>query len=102
VTPARIILVGLVLDGVAGVVTAFFYGVGRPGLNSTAMAAGLAATAVLDVLLIPPFESVGAAVASAVAYTLGTVFLLAFFWRVARPEGTSRWRRRPLPTADAG
>ena len=102
VTPARIILLGLVLDGVAGVITAFFYGVGRPGLNSTAMAAGLAATAVLDVLLIPPFESVGAAVASAVAYTLATLFLLAFFGRVARPESSSGWRERPLPTPDPG
>lgn len=102
VTPARIILLGLVLEGVAGVITAFFYGVGRPGLNSTAMAAGLAATAVLDLLLIPPFESVGAAVASAVAYTLATLFLLAFFWRTVRPEGTSGWRERPLATPDAG
>jgi O-antigen/teichoic acid export membrane protein len=102
VTPARIILFGLVLEGVAGVITAFFYGVGRPGINSAAMAAGLAATAVLDVVLIPPFESIGAAVASAVAYTLGTVFLLVFFWRVARPEGTRGWRKRPLPTPDPG
>jgi O-antigen/teichoic acid export membrane protein len=101
VTPARIILLGLVLDGVAGVTTAFFYGVGRPGLNSFAMAAGLVATVALDVLLIPPFEAVGAAVASAVAYTLGTMFLLAFFWRTARPQGTSGWREQQLATPDA-
>jgi O-antigen/teichoic acid export membrane protein len=102
VTPARIILLGLVMEGVAGVTTAFFYGVGRPGLNSFAMAGGLVATVVLDVLLIPPFEAIGAAVASAVAYTLGTMFLLAFFWRTARPEGTSGWRDRPLATPDPG
>lgn len=102
VTPARIILLGLVLEGVAGVITAFFYGVGRPGLNSFAMAAGLVATVVLDVLLIPPFEATGAAVASAVAYTLGTTFLLAFFWRTARPEGTSGWSEQSLATPDAG
>ena len=102
VTPARIILLGLVLEGVAAVTTAFFYGVGRPGLNSFAMAGGLVATVVLDVLLIPPFEAVGAAVASAVAYTLATMFLVAFFWRVARPEGTSGWREQSLATPDAG
>ena len=102
VTPARIILIGLVLDGVASVITAFFYGVGRPGLNSSAVAGGLVATVVLDVLLIPSFGATGAAVASAVAYTLSTLFLLALFWRTARPAGSSRWRERPLPSPDAG
>ena len=66
--PARIILLGLALEGVAGVITAFLYGAGRPALNSWAMAAGLAATVVLDLLLIPPFGVVGAAAASATAY----------------------------------
>src|SRR5207237_2560088 len=102
VTPARIILVGLALEGVAGVTTAFLYGVGRPGLNSFAMAAGLVATVVLDLLLIPSFDATGAAIASAVAYMLSTLFLVAFLWRVARPQVTTVWQDRPLPTTDAG
>jgi O-antigen/teichoic acid export membrane protein len=93
VTPTRIILFGLALDGVAGVISGFLYGVGRPGLNSLAMGAGLAVTVVLDLVLIPPFGASGAAVASAVAYTTTAVALLWFFWRVERkaepavPEG---------------
>jgi O-antigen/teichoic acid export membrane protein len=90
VTPTRIILFGLALDGVAGVITGFLYGVGRPGLNSLAMAAGLAVTVVLDLLLIPRFEATGAAIASAVAYTTTGLVLLWFFWwvnRSKRPRG---------------
>jgi len=102
ITPARIILIGLTLEGVAGLITAFLYGVGRPGLNSCAMGAGLVATVVLDLLLIPSFEATGAAVASGVAYTASTVGLVWFFLRVARPERVRVWEDPPLPTADAG
>jgi len=101
VVPARIILFGLVLDGVGSVVTGFLYGVGRPGLNSWAMAVGLAATVVLDVALIPPFGAVGAAVASAVAYLMVSIALVGFFWWVAKSVSMLPVRAK-LPSADAG
>ena len=82
VTPTRIILLGLAFDGVAGVVSAYLYGAGRPGLNSWGMAAGLVVTVALDLLLIPRLEETGAAIASAIAYTVTTTSLLWFFWRV--------------------
>jgi O-antigen/teichoic acid export membrane protein len=101
VTPTRIILLGLALDGVAGVVAAYLYGVGRPGLFSIAIGAGLVATVVLDLLLIPPFETVGAATASAVAYLTTSLGVLALFWWLGRPE-----RAAPLedglPSVDTG
>jgi O-antigen/teichoic acid export membrane protein len=84
VLPARIILLGLVFDGVAGVVTGFLYGVGRPGLNSLAMGIGLVFTVALDALLIPSMGATGAAIASAVAYTATTVSLMTFFSSVNR------------------
>jgi O-antigen/teichoic acid export membrane protein len=95
VTPTRIILFGLAFDGVAGVVIGFLYGVGRPGLNSCAMAAGLAVTVVLDLLLIPRYEATGAAIASAVSYTVTTATLIWFFWRL-------RERRSPPAFAARG
>ena len=101
ITPAHIILFGLALEGVAAVITAFLYGVGRPGLNSWGMAAGLVVTIVLDLLLIPHFGANGAAVASAVAYATGTVALAYFFWRVAPNRAFVRRSRRFLE-ADAG
>jgi O-antigen/teichoic acid export membrane protein len=84
ILPARIILLGLVLDGVGGVVTGYLYGVGRPGLNSWGMGIGLAFTVALDVLLIPRMGATGAAIASAIAYTASTIALLVFFSYASR------------------
>jgi O-antigen/teichoic acid export membrane protein len=101
ITPARIILLGLALEGVAGVITAYLYGVGRPGLNSWAMGAGLAATVVLDIVLIPPFGATGAAVASAVAYGTSTLSLIWLFRRLGRSERATGPGDSRLPRADA-
>jgi O-antigen/teichoic acid export membrane protein len=100
VTPTRIILLGLLLDGVAGVITGFLYGLGRPGLNSLAMAAGLTATVLLDLLLIPSFGAVGAAIASAVAYTTTALALVLFFRRVERSSRPSGLDEAVLASAD--
>ena len=101
VTPTRIILVGLALDGVAGVIAAYLYGVGRPGLYSIAIAAGLAVTVVLDLLLIPPFETIGAATASAMAYMTTGLALLGIFWWLTRPARAARWEEA-IPSVDSG
>jgi O-antigen/teichoic acid export membrane protein len=93
VIPAQIILLGLCLEGVTGVVTGFLYGVGRPGLNSWAMGAGLVVTVGLDLLLIPAFGATGAAVASATAYLTTTFALVWFFWRVTRSGPTPALRK---------
>jgi O-antigen/teichoic acid export membrane protein len=79
VLPAWILLAGLLGEGMAGLLGAYLYGIGRPGLNSLAIGAGVIVTVAGDLLLIPHFGAVGAAVASAVAYltTVGT--LLACF-----------------------
>jgi O-antigen/teichoic acid export membrane protein len=70
VMPARILLLGMLLSGAAGVSSGFLYGRGRPGRNSLALALGLVVTTVLDVLLIPRFGAVGAAYASTIAYLI--------------------------------
>jgi O-antigen/teichoic acid export membrane protein len=52
---------------------------GRPLLVSVGVAAGFVLTLVLDVSLIPPFGGLGAAIASAVAYTtVGAVVAVMF------------------------
>jgi O-antigen/teichoic acid export membrane protein len=88
IAPAHILLVGLAFDGAGGVVSAFLYGNGRPGLNSLAMGTGVVVTVALDALLIPRVGAVGAAIASSTAYLTTTAVLLACFWsttRTARP-----------------
>ena len=100
VLPARIILLGLVLEGVGGVITGFLYGVGRPGLNSWAMAVGLVGTLLLDLLLIPPFGATGAASASAVAYLASALALVWFYWRLSRSRSAPAWEDRLVEAGD--
>lgn len=91
VVPTYILIAGLCGSGISGVITAFLYGAGRPGLNSLAFGAGLFVTVVLDLLLIPAFGVIGAAVASSVAYLTTTGVLIRCFLLVARrSEATSR------------
>jgi len=87
IVPAYILLFGLAGEGIAGVITPFFYGIGRPGLNSLAMAAGVIVTVVLDLALIPRFEATGAALASSASYLTTTLLLMVFFWTVNRRAG---------------
>ena len=86
--PAQIILLGLLTYGVGAVITAYLYGAGRPGQNSLAVGAGLIVTVILDIVLIPPFHATGAAIASAVAYTVNSVVLYWFLMRANRTLGT--------------
>lgn len=86
VSPAYVLVAGLVTDGVGAVVSAWLLGCGRPGLNSLAIGAGVAMTLLLDVLLIPSHQAMGAAVASAAAYVTVTVSLLLVFG-IARRAG---------------
>lgn len=84
VRPAQVIAAGMVLSGAAGAASGYLYGRGRPGLNSAVLAVGLGATVVLDLLLIPRYGAMGAAVASAVAYLLSDGVLILVLARVNR------------------
>jgi O-antigen/teichoic acid export membrane protein len=54
---------------------------GRPLLANLAIAVAFVVTIVLDILLIPPYGGVGAAVASLVAYTSGGLVVALVFMR---------------------
>lgn len=82
--PGQLLLIGLSVEGAAGVVTAYLFGRGRPGLNSMATFGGVVVTVGLDLLLIPHFRLVGAAVASTAAY-LTTTSLLVLCFLATRP-----------------
>jgi O-antigen/teichoic acid export membrane protein len=84
VVPAFILLVGLIGEGAAGVVSAYLYGVGRPGANSLGIGVAVLVTIALDVLLIPRYQAIGAGFASAAAYLTSTGALLACYFLVHR------------------
>jgi O-antigen/teichoic acid export membrane protein len=92
VTPARVLLVGMLLAGASGVASAYLYGRGTPGLNSIVLGLGLVVTVVLDLLLIPQFGALGAAVASTAAYLATDGLLIVLLVRLssrARPRHNS-------------
>lgn len=88
VIPALILLAGLIGEGVAGVVSAYLYGVGRPGANSLGIGVAVVVTVVLDVLLIPRYHTIGAGFASAAAYLTSTGALLGCYYLVRRANHT--------------
>ncbi len=83
VAPARVLIAGMLLGSAAGVASGFLYGRGRPGLNSWALGLGLAVTVVLDLLLIPAYGVMGAAVASTTTYLLADAALVWLLLRVS-------------------
>lgn len=60
----------------------------QPVLSSIALGAGFVCTLGLDLLLIPPYAGIGAAVASTVAYTAAGATMTVFFLRAL--GGTAR------------
>ena len=78
-----ILLIGLAALGGAGVLNGYYVGIGRPELNSYTALVGLVVTVVLDVLLIPTYGLLGAAVASTAAYTIKAAALSAVFLSTA-------------------
>jgi Na+-driven multidrug efflux pump len=55
---------------------------GRPVLQSVSVGLGFACTVVLDIVLIPPYGGLGAAIASTVAYTAAGAMVGVIFLRV--------------------
>src|SRR5215213_679078 len=101
VVPAQILLLGLSLEGISGVIMAFLYGQGRPGLNSLVTGGGLIVTIVLDLLLIPRYGATGAAWASTAAYLSTACMLVISFQLVSTGRGRRR-RREPMVVEAAG
>jgi O-antigen/teichoic acid export membrane protein/O-antigen ligase len=96
--PAYILLFGLIGEGVAGLVSAYLYAVGRPGANSLALGVSVVVTIVLDLTLIPRYHAVGAAAASAVAYLVSSAALVACYFVVRKLAPRAR---RTAETEDA-
>lgn len=86
VPQARVLVVGMLLGGGAGLASGHLYARGRPGLNSIGIGIGLVLTVVLDVSLIPAHGAMGAAVASTVAYLAADATLVALSLRVGRRD----------------
>jgi O-antigen/teichoic acid export membrane protein len=89
------LLPGIVIFSAANVLASYLAGIGKPRLNFLVSLAGLFVTVVLNLLLIPRLNIVGAAISSTASYTTGTALIIWFFKR----ESGVRWRHVLLPMA---
>ena len=82
--PMLALLPGVVLLGGAKVLTNEIAGRGFPHYNSINAGMSLVLTLVLDLMLIPRHQILGASLASSAAYTATFVAAVAFYWVVSR------------------
>jgi O-antigen/teichoic acid export membrane protein len=96
-TPLRILIPGVVLFAASRIIGQYQSGqLGRPGLMSTVSLVVAVASLALYVALVPPYGSVGAAVASVIAYSIGFMINVALF----RHFTGIGLRRVLIPTAE--
>jgi O-antigen/teichoic acid export membrane protein len=79
----RLIIPGVVAYSVVAVLSRYLSGVGRPGTGTVILLLGLAANVVANLILVPRFGILGAAVASSVSYGLTALVMLAVFIRLS-------------------
>jgi O-antigen/teichoic acid export membrane protein len=79
VVPLMILLPGIILLAQARIFYGDLAGRGKPGVNSICSVVALVAMAVLNLLLIPTYGIIGAAMASTGAYTIEFLVAGAFF-----------------------
>ena len=90
----RVLVLGALGIGALKLLGSALTAQGRPLLESAAIGVAFVAIIVLDVLLIPELGGLGAAIASAVAYTAGGIAVMVLF---ARALGATAGELLPRP-----
>ena len=83
----RILAPGVLLYCIFLILGHYYSGTGRYQMNTFAALCGLAATCILGFTLIPKYDVTGAAITSAVSYTMNAVFLFVFFLKESHFKG---------------
>ena len=83
----RILAPGILLYCVFHILGHYYLGTGRYQMNTFAALCGLVATFVCGFTLIPKYDVTGAAITSAVSYTVNAIFLFVFFVKESRFKG---------------
>ena len=83
----RILAPGVLFYCIFLILGHYYSGTGRYQMNTFAALCGLAATCALGFTLIPKYDVIGAAITSAVSYTVNAIFLFMFFLKESRFKG---------------
>lgn len=79
----RILAPGILFFCVFLILGHYYSGIGRYHMNTFAALCGMVVTCVLGFTLIPRYDVTGAAITSAVSYTVNAIFLFVFFIKEA-------------------
>jgi O-antigen/teichoic acid export membrane protein len=79
--PLLWLLPGVTMFSIVYVLSAYFSGIGRPGVNFIRSGVGLLVTVPLALYLVPRFGIVGASIATSISYGASTVVAMSFFVR---------------------
>ena len=83
----RILAPGVLFYCIFLILGHYYSGIGRYQMNTFAALCGLAATCILGFTLIPRYDVTGAAITSAVSYTVNAIFLFIFFLKESHFKG---------------
>ncbi len=83
----RILAPGVLFYCIFLILGHYYSGIGRYQMNTFASLCGLAATCTLGFTLIPRYDVTGAAITSAVSYTMNAIFLFVFFLKESHLKG---------------
>ncbi len=83
----RILAPGILFYCVFLILGHYYSGIGRYQMNTFAALCGLVTTFVCGFTLVPKYNVTGAAITSAVSYTVNAVFLFVFFVKESRFKG---------------
>jgi O-antigen/teichoic acid export membrane protein len=81
IIPLLVLLPGVIMLAQAHIFSGYLNGCGKPGATMISALLSLIVTVILDVLLIPKFGVIGAALASSCAYSVECITAAAFFFR---------------------
>ena len=84
IPPLLFLMPGVVAISPAFVLASYIAGIGKPQINLFVALIGVFFTAVLDLLLIPQFNIVGAALASSVSYSIISFLTVLYFNRESK------------------
>lgn len=70
---------GVASFGFSSIISQYFAGLGKYYVNTYAAIVGLVATVILNLLLVPPYNYVGAGIATSLAYLIMSLFKLFYF-----------------------
>ncbi|MBR4148153.1 MAG: polysaccharide biosynthesis C-terminal domain-containing protein [Bacteroidales bacterium] len=83
----RILAPGVLFYCIFLILGHYYSGIGRYQMNTFAALCGLVATCALGFTLIPRYDITGAAITSAVSYTVNAIFLFVFFLKESHFKG---------------